>query len=70
MALALADTRYKYPGARDEAIRHQLGMSTTQWAQVLDVLIDTAEAEAAYPMLVKRLRRLREARGAVRALGA
>ena len=65
-ALRIADQRWKYAAARAAAIRDQLGISETQWAQMLDVLIDQPEAEAAYPTLVRRLRRLREVRAGAR----
>ena len=65
-ALRIAGQRWKYAAARATAIRDQLGISETQWAQMLDVLIDQPEAEAAYPTLVRRLRRLREVRAGAR----
>ena len=39
-ALRIAGQRWKYAAARATAIRDQLGISETQWAQMLDVLID------------------------------
>ena len=62
----VAALQRKYAAARAAAIRDQLGISETQWAQMLDVLIDQPEAEAAYPTLVRRLRRLREMRAGAR----
>lgn len=65
-ALRIAGQHWKYAATRATAIRDQLGISETQWAQMLDVLIDHAEVEAAYPALVRRLRRLREVRAGAR----
>lgn len=52
----------RHVGAKEEAIRSDLGMSPARYYQLLGRLIDSAEAQAHDPMLVKRLRRLREAR--------
>jgi hypothetical protein len=56
----------RHAGAKEEAIRSDLGMSPARYYQLLGRLIDTAEAQAHDPMLVKRLRRLRDARAAAR----
>ncbi|HET8600445.1 MAG TPA: DUF3263 domain-containing protein [Segeticoccus sp.] len=53
---------WKYAGAKEQAIRELFDMSSTRYYQVLNALIDTPEALAADPMLVKRLRRLRASR--------
>jgi len=53
---------WKYAGAKEQAIRELFDMSATRYYQVLNALIDRAEALAHDPMLVKRLRRLRSAR--------
>lgn len=53
---------WRLGGAKDSAITETFGMTSTRYYQRLNVLIDTPEALAADPMLVKRLRRLREAR--------
>lgn len=65
--LNIAARTYKHPGARTDAIRHELGMSEARYAQVLNALLDNPDAEATYPALVRRLRRLREARRLLRA---
>ncbi|WP_019180224.1 DUF3263 domain-containing protein [Microbacterium yannicii] len=54
-------------GAKEEAIRADLGISPARYYQLLGRLIDTAEAQQHDPMLVKRLRRLRDARMAAQA---
>ena len=53
---------WKYSGAKEQAIRDLFQMSATRYYQVLNTLIDNEEALAADPMLIKRLRRLREFR--------
>ncbi|MCW3491982.1 DUF3263 domain-containing protein [Microbacterium sp. SSM24] len=52
----------RHAGVKEEAIRADLGMSPARYYQLLGRLIDTAEAQAHDPMLVKRLRRLHDAR--------
>ncbi|MFB8387243.1 DUF3263 domain-containing protein [Microbacterium sp. NPDC055910] len=52
----------RHAGAKEEAIRADLGISPARYYQLLGRLLDTAEAQAHDPMLVKRLRRLRDAR--------
>ena len=52
----------RHAGAKEEAIRADLGMSPARYYQLLGRLIDTAAAQEHDPMLVKRLRRLRDAR--------
>ena len=53
---------WKYAGAKEQAIRELFGMSGTRYYQVLNDLIDRPAALVHDPMLVKRLRRLRETR--------
>lgn len=53
---------WKYAGAKEAAVLEQLGISYTRYAQMLNALIDRPEAEAVDALLVRRLRRLREAR--------
>jgi len=52
----------RHAGAKEEAIRAELGLSPARYYQLLGRLIDTAEAQEHDPMLVKRLRRLRDTR--------
>ncbi|MFB8145417.1 DUF3263 domain-containing protein [Microbacterium sp. NPDC056003] len=56
----------RHAGAKEEAIRAELGLSPARYYQLLGRLIDTADAQAHDPMLVKRLRRLRDARAQAR----
>ena len=53
---------WKYAGAKEQAIRDLFDMSATRYYQLLNALIDSPEALAEDPMLVKRLRRLRASR--------
>jgi hypothetical protein len=53
---------WKYAGAKETAIRELFDLTATRYYQILNALIDTPEALAAEPMLVKRLRRMRSAR--------
>jgi hypothetical protein len=60
----------RHVGAKEEAIRDDLGISPARYYQLLGRLIETADAQEHDPMLVKRLRRLRESREQSRARGA
>lgn len=53
---------WKYAGAKEQAIREKFGLSATRYYQILNALIDTEGALAHDPLLVKRLRRLRDHR--------
>jgi hypothetical protein len=60
------------PGPKDVAITEQLGVSVTRYYELLNDLIDRPEAEAHDPLVVRRLRRMRNRRRRSRAdyLGA
>lgn len=53
---------WKYAGAKEQAIKDAFDMSATRYYQILNGLIDTEAALAHDPLLVKRLRRLRDHR--------
>ena len=53
---------WKFAGAKEQAIRDLFDMSGTRYYQIVNTLIDSPEALAYDPMLVKRLRRMRAAR--------
>ena len=59
---------WKYAGAKDAAIRELFDLSTRSYYELLNNLIDREEALTASPLLVKRLRRLRQARISARSL--
>lgn len=65
--LAFEAQWWKYAGAKEQAIRELFDMSATRYYQVLNALVDTPEAMAVDPLLVKRLRRLRASRQRTRA---
>jgi hypothetical protein len=60
--LAFERQWWKYAGAKDQAVRELFGLSSTRYYQVLNALIDRPEALVHDPMLVKRLRRMRQSR--------
>ena len=53
---------WQFAGAKEQAVRDRFAMSATRYYQVLNALIDSPAALAYDPLLVKRLRRLRQAR--------
>lgn len=53
---------WRHPGSKEGAIRELFSMSSPRYYQTLNALLDRPEAELAYPTLVRRLRRLRDAR--------
>ncbi len=55
-------TWWRSPGAKEQTIRERFDMSPTRYYQVLNALIDNPAALASDPLLVKRLRRLRDER--------
>jgi hypothetical protein len=57
---------WRYAGAKEAAIKELFDLTAPRYYQLLNDLIDRDDALAASPMLVKRLRRLREARMATR----
>ena len=57
---------WQYAGAKESSIRDLFQLSPSRYYEILNHLIDRDEALAAAPMLVKRLRRMREARLAER----
>lgn len=61
--LALEAAWPRHGGMKEEVIRTQLGMSAARYYQLLGRLIDTDAALEFDPMLVGRLRRIRDARG-------
>jgi hypothetical protein len=53
---------WHFPEPKDRAIRDYLGMSSTRYYQALRRLVDDDEAERRYPLVIKRLRRMKEER--------
>jgi hypothetical protein len=60
--LAFERQWWKYAGSKEQAIRELFDLSATRYYQALNALIDRPEALAHDPMLVKRLRRVRQTR--------
>lgn len=52
----------RHSGMKEETIRAQLGMSPARYYQLLWRLIETEQALDFDPLLVRRLRRLRDSR--------
>lgn len=66
MTLTIAATHYAHPGARERHAYDHLGMTSPRfWRRVL-WLIEQPDVEQERPLEVRRLRRLRDARGRVR----
>ena len=57
---------WRFAGAKESAIKELFDLTAPRYYQLLNDLIDRADALEAAPMLVKRLRRLREARMSAR----
>lgn len=60
---------WKLTVPKERAIRERFGFSTARYHQLLNRVVDTPEALAYDPMLVRRLRRMREARRRRRVAG-
>ena len=67
--LAFERQWWRYAGAKEQAIRDTFEMSPTRYYQTLNAMLDSADAMAHDPALVKRLRRLRASRLRSRARG-
>ena len=57
---------WRFAGAKESAIKDLFDLTAPRYYQLINDLIDREDALEASPMLVKRLRRLREARMAAR----
>ena len=64
--LALEGRGFPGPGAKERAIREQLGLAPVRYYQLLNALLDDPRALAHAPVTVNRLRRIRESRRAER----
>ena len=60
--LAFEREAWKLGAPKQRAIRENLGISPTRYHQLLNRIVDTPEALELDPMLVRRLRRVREVR--------
>ncbi|MEU6707120.1 DUF3263 domain-containing protein [Streptomyces wuyuanensis] len=64
--LAFERASWAGPGAKERAIREELGISPTRYHQLLNALLDDPRALVHDPVTVNRLRRVREAQRARR----
>ncbi|MFE0254595.1 DUF3263 domain-containing protein [Streptomyces sp. NPDC059010] len=60
--LALERRGFSGPGAKERAIREELGLAPVRYYQLLNALLDDPRALAHDPVTVNRLRRVRETR--------
>ncbi|MGI5455818.1 DUF3263 domain-containing protein [Streptomyces sp. CA-249302] len=60
--LALERRGFSGPGAKERAIREELGLAPVRYYQLLNALLDDERALAHDPVTVNRLRRVREQR--------
>ncbi|MFC5669701.1 DUF3263 domain-containing protein [Streptomyces incanus] len=60
--IALERRGFLGPGAKERAIREELGLSPVRYYQLLNALLDDPRALAHDPVTVNRLRRVRESR--------
>ncbi len=65
--LAFERRWWRFAGAKEEAVRRELGLSPTAYYQHLSRLLDDPLALQVEPVLVERLRRLRATRDRRRA---
>jgi hypothetical protein len=65
--LAFEREWFKHVGAKDREVRERFGISATRYYQILNELLSSPDAVAEDPMLVRRLRRLRQSRQRMRA---
>ncbi len=65
--LAFEREWFKHPGSKERVVKDRFGVSATRYYQILSALIDSPQAAAYDPMLVKRLQRMRDARKRQRA---
>ncbi|MFG3588100.1 DUF3263 domain-containing protein [Streptomyces sp. NPDC047990] len=60
--LAMERRGFAGPGAKERAIREQLGLAPVRYYQLLNALLDDPRALAHDPVTVNRLRRVRDTR--------
>lgn len=64
--LALERRGFVGPGAKERAVREELGLVPVRYYQLLNALLDDPRALAADPVTINRLRRVRDSRRAER----
>lgn len=69
MCLDLAAAPYRYPARREADALELVGLTPTRFWAAVGRALDDPEAERVMPVEVRRLRRLRDGRRAVRRVG-
>ncbi|MFH8614746.1 DUF3263 domain-containing protein [Streptomyces sp. NPDC017979] len=64
--LAMEGRSWPGPGAKERAVREELGMSPVRYYQLVNALLDDEQALAHDPVTVNRLRRVRDEKRARR----
>lgn len=59
--------RWRFLGAKEAHVSAVFGLSLVRYSQIVSSLLDVPAAEAEFPVLVRRLRRLRDGRRLQRA---
>jgi len=67
--LAFERQWWRHAGAKESSIKENFNLAPAAYYQLLSVLIDKDVAYELEPMLIKRLRRLRDVRSSKRAQG-
>ena len=62
-------TWWTQPGPKEGAIRKRFGLSPARYYRLLGELVDSSDADAYDPLVVRRLRRLRDQRRRARYAG-
>ena len=65
--LSVERRQWRFAGAKEQAIRDELGLSATRYYQVLAAMLDDEAVIATDPVLVARLRRQRDRKAIARA---
>jgi Protein of unknown function (DUF3263) len=60
--LDLERTAWTLPGRKDDLVRERLGLAPTTYRKLLAALVDDHDALAHDPLLIRRLRRVRDER--------
>ncbi|GHD35383.1 DUF3263 domain-containing protein [Streptomyces longwoodensis] len=60
--LAMERRGFSSPGAKERAVREELGLAPVRYYQLLNALLDDPRALEHDPVTVNRLRRVRDAR--------
>ncbi|MET9115784.1 DUF3263 domain-containing protein [Streptomyces longwoodensis] len=60
--LAMERRGFPSPGAKERAVREELGLAPVRYYQLLNALLDDPRALEHDPVTVNRLRRVRDAR--------